>query len=236
MVMIPSENGSLVTVISVSVLVGGLVLVVILIVIIAVVRVLIVRRRAHDKQPIYESIESLHALETYYITLNDAYAPGPSASRSAAQQNMANIERQSSTASHYQEAAIAMRDSEDQTDSADEHEREASVSSNNQAGDDYEQAQCYEQAGDPYERVQDYEQQQASGAYDQVQSYERLHMHRQDQVQDYEQLQASGVYDQVQSYEQLQVSDRQDQVQDYEQLQASGAYDRVQSYMNSYHY
>ena len=113
MVMIPSENGSLVTVISVSVLVGGLVLVVILIVIIAVVRVLIVRRRAHDKQPIYESIESLHALETYYITLNDAYAPGPSASRSAAQQNIANIERQSSTASHYQEAAIAMRDSED---------------------------------------------------------------------------------------------------------------------------
>ena len=242
------SSGYLVTGISVSVPVGVLVILS-LILIIAVVGVLFVRRRkklAHDNQHIYESV-SLYALEMKYnITVNDAYVPGTSASTTA-QQNVANIERQNSRASHCSHEAVEgeeMRGSQDQSiSSTHEHERDASVCY--QAGDDYEQAQCYELAGgaydqikgqnyeqtsDPYERVQDYEQQQASGAYDQFkgQDYEQTN-DPYERVQDYERQQASGAYDQVQSYERLQVSKHQDQVEDDEQLQANGAYDQVQS-------
>ena len=167
---------------------------IILLVIIAVdIRELIIGRRkklTNNSQHIYESI-SLYALEVQYnMTSNDAYMLGTSAS--AAQQNAVNIEQQSSTACHCSHKAVEegeMRDREDQFVSAHKNERDASVSY--QAGDDYEQAQCYElaagvydqlkghdyeQTSDPYERVQDYEQHQASGVYDQVQTYERLHV------------------------------------------------------------
>ena len=245
----PNSNGSLVKVISVSAVFG--VLVIILLLIIGLdMTVLIARRRkkvlTHDNQHIYESI-TLFALETQYnITLNDAYVPGTSAS--AGLQNATNAEKHSSTASDCSHEAFEgdeMRESEDQSGSGHEHERDASVSY--QAGDDYEQAQCYELAGgaydqfrgqdyeqtsDPYERVQDYEQQQASDTYDQIkgQDYEQT-SDPYERVQDYEQQQGSGAYDQVQIYERLQVSD---QVEDNEQLQASGACDRVQSVTGSY--
>ena len=221
-ITVSSPNGSSVLPISVSVV--GVSVIILLMLIIAAVGVLIVRRKKKLTQHIYENV-SLYALETQYnITLNDAYVPGTSSSDS--QQNAAKTERQSSTASNCSHEAVEgdeMRDGDDQPGSAHEHEQDAGVCY--QAGDDYEQAQCYELAGgvydqfkvqdyeqtsDPYERVQDYEQQQASGVYDQLQSYERL--------------QLSDPYDQIQSYERLQVSD---QVGDTEQLQAT---DQVQSY------
>ena len=219
-----SEVGIIVSV------VGGLVLFIIVITItVTVVRVLIVRRRKYDNkfEHIYDTV-SLSALEVQYnITMNDAYVPGHGTS--ATRQN---IERQNSTASHCSYEAVEedeLRDDEDQTDSAHEHKRDTSVCG--QAGDDYEQAQCYELAGGTYERVQDYEQQQASGVYDQFkgQDYEQTG-DPYDKVQDYEQQQASGAYDQVQSYERLQMSDPYDQVQSYERLQMSDPYDQVQSY------
>ena len=214
----------------------------------AVVVILIVRprkKRIHDNEHIYESV-SLYALETQYnITVNDAYVPSSSAS--AAQQNAANTEKRSSTASHCSHEAVEgeeMGDSEDQIGGAHEHEQDTSVCY--QAGDDYEQAQCYELAGgaydqikgrdyeqtsDPYESVEDYEQQQASGTYDQFrgQDYEQT-SDPYEKVQDYEQQQASGPYDQVQNYERLQVNDWQNQIEDDKQLQASGVYDQVQRY------
>ena len=243
------SSGYLVTVISVSVPVGVLVILS-LILIIAVVGVLFVRRRkklAHDNQHIYESV-SLYALEMKYnIAVNDAYVPGTSASTTA-QQNVANIKRQNSRASHCSHEAVEgeeMKGSQDQSiASTHEHEQDASVCY--QAGDDYEQAQCYELAGgvydqikgqdyeqtsDPYERVQDYEQQQASGAYDQFkgQDYEQT-SDPYERVQDYEQQQASGPYDQFRGQDYEQTSDPYERVQDYERQQASGAYDQVQSY------
>ena len=203
-------------VISVSVTVSVLVII-LLVLIIAVVGVLIVTQRkkpTHDNEHIYESV-SLYALAMLYnMTINDAYVPGTSAS--AIQQNMANIEKQSSTASHCSHEAVEgeeMRGSQDQSiASTHEHERDTSVCY--QAGDDYEQAQCYELTGGAYDqfRGQDYEQ--TSDPYE--------------RVQDYEQQQASGVYDQVQSYERLQGSDQQNQVKDYEQLKASGVHDHCE--------
>ena len=207
------SNGYLVIVISVSVTVGVLV-----ILIVAVVGVLFVRLRrkklTNDNQHIYETI-SLHDLENQYnITLNDAYVSGPRAS--AAQQNAENPKEQSSTASHCSNEVNEgdeMGDS-NEISSTHEHERDASVSY--QAGDDYEQAQCYELAGGVYDQLKGHDYEQTSDPYE--------------RVQDYEQHQASGVYDQVQTYERLRVSDRQEQVEDNEQHSASGAYDQVQSY------
>lgn len=126
-----NSNGSLVTVISVSVAVGGLVLIPGIILLI-VVGVLIVKQRkkfTHDNQHINESI-SPYALETQYnMTLNDAYALGTKVS--VAQQSMANVDEQSSMASHSYETIEGdeMKDSEGQLQvgSPHEHERNASV-------------------------------------------------------------------------------------------------------------
>ena len=193
--------------------VGGFAILIILITIItaSVVGVVVVRRRKHDcdneAEHIYDTIPLTAFDRQYNITVNDAYVSGPGTS--VAQQNIANIERRSSTASHCSYEAVEedeLRDSEDQIDSAQEQEQDGSVCG--QAGDDYEQAQCYELAGGAYERVQDYEQQQANGVYDQFKGhdYEQT-SDPYDKVQDYEQQPASGAYDQVQSYEQLQMCD-----------------------------
>ena len=205
-------------VISVSVTVSVLVII-LLVLIFAVVGVLIVTQRKKpthdvDNEHIYESV-SLYALAMLYnMTLNDAYVPGTSAS--PIQQNMANIEKRSSAASHCSHEAIEgeeMRGSQDQSiASTHEHERDTSVCY--QAGDDYARAQCYELAGGAYEQVKHQGYEQTSDPYE--------------RVQDYEQQQASGVYDQVQSYERLQGSDQQNQVEDHEQLKASGVYDHCE--------
>ena len=195
------------------------------------------KKLAHDNEHVYENI-SLYALET----LNQANVPGANAS--AAQQNVAKTEQQSSTASHRAMEGDEMRNSDHENSSGSEHNQNASVRA--QAGEDSEQVHCYEladgayeqfkghdyeQTSDPYERVQEYEQQQASDPYDQIQSYERLQASDPyDQIQSYERLQASDPYDQIQSYERLQASDPYDQIQSYEQQQASGPYDQIQSY------
>ena len=225
------SNGDLVTIISVSIPVGVLSLIVPIIVVVGILIVRWKKQLTHDDGHVYEHA-SLNGLAMQYnMTSNDAYMPGTSAS--AAQQNAENIEQQSSTASHCSHKAVVggeMRDTDNLVSNTREHERDASVSY--QAGDDYEQAQCYElaagaydkikghdyeQTSDPYERVQDYEQQQTSGPYDQVQTYERLGVSdRQEQVEDNEQHSASGAYDQVQSYEHLQAHTVYEHIQGYE--------------------
>ena len=184
------------------------------ILIIAVVGVLYVRWRkklTDDNEHIYETI-SLHDLEMQYnLTFNDAYASGPRAS--ATQQDMENPEQQSSTASHCSNEAnegdeLGDSDEQNSISNTHEHERDASVSYQGQAGDDYEQAQCYEVAGGAYEQFKGHDYEQTSDPYE--------------RVQDYEQLRASGVYDQVQTYERLRVSDQQKRVKDNEQHSESG--------------